>query len=288
MSDVRLFTGKDPNYKYLGELGVGSFGVVTKVRRKTDKKILACKSIDRYVKDEEGKTVDMLLKIRQEAQILRNLDGCRTCVQFDPDISYDEESHKVHLHTEYYSDGSLTDLIDKFRNSGEKLPEHIVIGILEDLVQALYDCHGRGILHRDIKPDNILLDKRYSPKHDTMVIYAVLVDFGLGKITMAALGSIGIIPSGRIGTYPYMAPEYIDGNISQKSDIFSLGCVLYEMCMLRRPYKNEKKTTKPLVEGDYSTDLKSLIRDCMAINPSNRINTETLRTRFQLLPGRQA
>ena len=73
-------------------------------------------------------------------------------------------------------------------------------------------------------------------------------------------------------------------NFSQKSDIFSLGCVLYEMCMLRRPYyENEEKTPKPPVTGDYSPELKRLIMDCMAINPSSRIDTKTLCTRFRQL-----
>lgn len=108
----------------------------------------------------------------------------------------------------------------------EKASVDDAVSIAIDLLEALEYAHGEGIVHRDVKPDNIVL----SPDG------AVLVDFGIAR-AIASAGTDRLTRSGfAVGTSAYMSPEQVEGkpDIDQRSDIYSLGCVLFE-CLAGRP-----------------------------------------------------
>ncbi|MFL5496528.1 MAG: serine/threonine-protein kinase [Gemmatimonadales bacterium] len=109
-----------------------------------------------------------------------------------------------------------------------RLPVDDALGIAHDVADALGYAHGRGVLHRDVKPENILLTGGR----------AVLADFGLARAIGAAdyrkLTETGVV----LGTVYYMSPEQLGGNrdLDQRADIYGLGCILYEMLTGEPPY----------------------------------------------------
>ncbi|KAJ4189479.1 hypothetical protein NW759_016769 [Fusarium solani] len=274
---IRTFNGFDPNYTTLGVLGSGAFGTVTKVQRKADGKVVACKSM-RFTADK----VDL---IRREIIVLRALVGCRNVVQWMEDISYDVASNQIHLHMVYYPDGTLESFI---KSQNGLVPKDTVIQIFCCMAMALLDCHSRGIIHRDIKPANILLSKGMWNGQPTTIAY--LADFGIGKFSISPLmPGGGLAGTLWMGTPLYMAPESFNmpnSYYGSESDIFSLGCVMYELCNLQNAYTGFSRTYVPLMKPAaalaYGSRLTPLIARCLALEPNMRINTADLVTSLQV------
>lgn len=98
-----------------------------------------------------GATID---SIKLEAQTLSYLQGCRNVVKWDPDIAIDTVSLSIHLHMKYYPMGDLAHAIKQRKDTGTRFSQLEVLEIFQDMVNALTDCHKKGIIHRDIKPAN--------------------------------------------------------------------------------------------------------------------------------------
>jgi Tol biopolymer transport system component len=162
---------------------------------------------------------------------------------------------------------------------GRTLPIAIALG---DAVAA---AHARGIVHRDLKPSNIMIAAGDRVK---------VLDFGLAKLVRpepaeadetALAGDPVTDPGSVVGTLPYMSPEQVQGQpVDHRSDIFSLGVVLYEMATGRRPFKGETnalllssilKDTPPLASdiGDVPRELGRIIRHSLAKDPGRRYQT---------------
>jgi serine/threonine protein kinase len=147
--------------------------------------------------------------------------------------------------------------------------------IVRDVALALSHAHQRGVIHRDIKPENILLDKDG---------HVHLIDFGLARffedVTLTNTGAL-------VGTPMYMSPEQVTGrlNVDGRSDIYSLGIILYEMLTLRRPHVVTTRAgllrqivTKPMPPLSWknravSMDLESVVHRAIAIDPDDRYPT---------------
>jgi serine/threonine-protein kinase len=125
------------------------------------------------------------------------------------------------------------------RMEGEgRFPLRDALRITHEIAEALGHAHARGVLHRDVKPENILL-AGFSPQSGaSMSWHAVVADFGLARAIGAAeyqrLTETGVI----VGTVFYMSPEQLkeDRDLDQRADIYSLGCILYEMLTGTPPY----------------------------------------------------
>jgi hypothetical protein len=166
------------------------------------------------------------------------------------------------------------DLAAVIRTEGPLAPPRIV-RIIEHVGDALDAAHAQGLVHRDVKPANILVEQHGRTEH------AFLTDFGLSKnvSSLSGVTSTGMI----IGTVDYMAPEQIEGKrLDARSDVYSLGCVLYEGLTGQVPYPLESETARiwahmatpppsvsSVIEGDWSR-FDGVIRCALAKQPDER------------------
>lgn len=161
-----------------------------------------------------------------EVNILRELKHQHVVKYYDRII--DKANTKIYIIMEYCEGGDLANLIKSCKPSQDYLPEELIWRILGQVVSALYACHNRKegrILHRDLKPGNVFLDSNKNVK---------LGDFGLSKI----MGQESVFAKTHVGTPYYMSPELIEGApYNEKSDIWSAGCVIYELAALRAPFE---------------------------------------------------
>lgn len=155
----------------------------------------------------------------REARAVAQLDHPNILPVYD----FDQQGNLVYIVMQYVNAGSLADLM------GQPLPLDFVLRILEQVGGALAYAHSRGIIHRDVKPGNILLGQGN---------WALLTDFGLVKMLEVPSD---LTPSGTsLGTPAYMAPEQVMGSdVDHRADIYSLGVTLYQMVTGRVPYEGE-------------------------------------------------
>jgi serine/threonine protein kinase/Tol biopolymer transport system component len=183
-------------------------------------------------------------------------------------IDYGEHEGVPYLVMEYLPGGSL-----KERVTDRPMPWQEALHLLLPVARALQFSHQQGIIHRDVKPSNILITLSGEP---------MLSDFGIAKI-LETEGSTALTGTGvGIGTPEYMAPEQWTGNTSPQSDLYSLGVVLYEMVTRRKPYTAEtpaaillKQANDPLPRPrQFTPDLPDRVEKVMlkmlAKNPGDR------------------
>lgn len=173
-------------------------------------------------------------RFTREARAVAQLDHPNILPVYD----FDQQGDLVYIVMQYVDAGSLADMM------GRPLPLNFVLHILEQVGEALAYAHSRGIVHRDVKPGNILLREGN---------WALLTDFGLVKMLESPSD---LTPSGMaLGTPAYMAPEQVLGiGTDHRADIYSLGATLYQMVTGRVPYEGEmgmatalKHVSEPLV-----------------------------------------
>jgi len=242
---------------------LGSFGAVSKIRRKSDGKILCWKELEYGKMSEKEKQ-----QIVAEVNILRELKHCNIVRYYDRII--DKSDAKIYIVMEYCENGDMSKLIKQCKRKKDLIQEEVVWKILSQMAYALYDCHtrkGGKILHRDLKPGNVFLDKNNNVK---------IGDFGLSRV----MGTESIYAYTRVGTPYYMSPEQINAKkYNDKSDIWSLGCVIYEIAALRPPFTADNQLAlamkiksgkiEPLPE-QYSVDLNKTIKTMLNLNQEKR------------------
>jgi NIMA (never in mitosis gene a)-related kinase 2 len=209
------------NYEVLEQLGTGSFGKVCKIRRKSDNKILVWKELNYNMMSEKEKQ-----QIVAEVNILRDLRHPNIVRYYDRII--DKERHLIFIVQEYCEGGDISKLIKKYKKDKQYIPEEMIWKFFMQIILALHEIHSRKegkILHRDIKPANIFLDANNNVK---------LGDFGLSKV----LSNDKDFAETSVGTPYYMSPEQIiEKKYNEKSDIWALGCLLFELCALSPPFE---------------------------------------------------
>eukprot|EP00696_Hemimastix_kukwesjijk_P003573 gnl/Hemi2/14376_TR4869_c3_g8_i1.p1 gnl/Hemi2/14376_TR4869_c3_g8~~gnl/Hemi2/14376_TR4869_c3_g8_i1.p1 ORF type:complete len:456 (-),score=129.49 gnl/Hemi2/14376_TR4869_c3_g8_i1:110-1477(-) len=209
------------NYEVLEKIGGGSFGSVFKIKRRRDGKVLVWKELNYGRMSDKEKQL-----LVSEVNILRELKSPHIVRYYDRII--DRENTKIYIVTEYCEGGDLASLISKCKRERIQIDEDTVWRVLMQLALALGDCHGRKegpVLHRDLKPANVFLDGQQNVK---------LGDFGLARI----MGSSSALADTHVGTPFYMSPEQINEcGYNAMSDVWSLGCLVYEMCTLNHPFE---------------------------------------------------
>jgi serine/threonine protein kinase len=173
-----------------------------------------------------GETQDFLRRFAREARVLAQLDHPNILPVYD----YGEQGELAYLVTPYMSGGTLKDIL----RQRKVLPPSEAIQLVSQILPALQYAHDRNLIHRDIKPGNLLL------KGDGSL---VLADFGLVKVVeeegRTLLHTVSETGQNIAGTPEYMAPEQIQGKAVAASDIYALGIVLYEMVTGQRPFTGD-------------------------------------------------
>ncbi|XP_064116470.1 serine/threonine-protein kinase Nek3-like [Macrobrachium nipponense] len=173
---------------------------------------------------------------------------------------------EIHIVMEYCGGGDLHANIKQQRASGQHFPERQVIGWFLDVVRAVEYLHSKDVIHRDIKPLNIL-------KHEEGTIK--LGDFGLAKI----IRSKKDIQASVVGTVIYASPElHLRSVCDARGDMWSLGCTLYELCKLEPAFRNasemlrfiQKRGTLRPLPSSYSGKTNDLINALLQAYPNER------------------
>ncbi|CAH8856737.1 unnamed protein product [Trichobilharzia szidati] len=243
-------------YEKVGNIGEGAFGKAILVLSKSE-------NIHRVMK--EINISKMTLKEREEARkevsVLSKMNH-PNIVQYCDSF---EESGWLYIIMEYCDQGDLYTKINK--QNGVLMPETLILDYFVQISLALKHIHDRMILHRDIKTQNVFLTSKGRLK---------LGDFGIAKVLNHTLD----LARTCIGTPYYLSPEICENKpYDHKSDIWALGCVLYEMTTLKHAFEagNMKnlvlkiiRGTYPPVSSKYSYEMRSLISQLFRRNPRDR------------------
>jgi serine/threonine-protein kinase len=197
-------------YRLAARLGEGASGVVHRARSADGTEVVL-----KVLRPERSDDPIARARFEREARIARGIDSRHLA----PILELGEADGQTYLVLPFYPGGSLA---EKLRDAGP-LTLAQTVDLAAQLGRGIDALHEREILHRDVKPSNVLLDA------DGAV---VLSDFGLARLT----GSTRLTEDGQVvGTAHYLAPELIEGrDATRASDVYALGCVLYE-CLVGRP-----------------------------------------------------
>lgn len=227
------------NYKILEVIGRGGMGVVYKAMDLNLEKIVALKMIDPFLARDEN----FLKRFKTEARALARLEN-QNIVGVH---ALRETEYGLFMVMEYVHAKTISEWL---REKG-RFTVYEMMSVAPQIINAIGHAHKVGVIHRDIKPNNILLGEDGTIK---------VMDFGLAKVVQAD-GSQVTVTHAAAGTLYYMSPEQIKGlkNVDKRSDIYSLGMTLYEMLAGRTPFEkgeSEFVIQKQIVEGKIPSPLK--------------------------------
>ena len=215
----KLIVIKGKEYEIMKELGHGGFGKVFQVLGKSDNKSYAIKEIP--IKEEKKGQIE---EIQKEAKILSefNCDNIVKC------YGTSENSNSIYILMEFCSEGNLRNFIDKNIDNETLIKENIISNIIKQICIGIKEIHNMKIVHRDLKPENIFMNKNMNIK---------IGDFGISK--QLSSYKTHTLTKKKLGSEYYSAPEIVDNGIyNEKSDIWSLGCIIYELFNLNIYYKD--------------------------------------------------
>ncbi|HYM76666.1 MAG TPA: serine/threonine-protein kinase [Candidatus Dormibacteraeota bacterium] len=211
-------------YEIVGELGRGAMGIVYKARDPQIDRLVALKTVS-LLGQEPDEEKEFRLRFTNEAQAAGRLHHPGIVAVFD--VGESPENRDPYIVLEYVAGESLNRVLARER----KLPLPAALTLTEEIADALGYAHEQGVIHRDIKPANILV---------TQEGHAKIADFGIAKLNLAHF----TLPGKVLGTPAYMAPEQLSGEgVDGRSDLFSLGVILYALVTGHSPFQGDSATT---------------------------------------------
>jgi serine/threonine-protein kinase len=224
---ITLFAGLETKptvgrYEILEELGQGAMGIVYKARDPKINRLVAIKTI-RFSDDfEEKQVIEVKERFFREAELAGKLSHPAIIAIYDVGEDYELTYMAMEL-----LDGSN---LEAHCEPGNLLPQRRAVFVIQKAAEALDFAHTQGVVHRDVKPGNIMLLQNGNVK---------VTDFGIAKAVASSQTKSGII----LGTPNYMSPEQINGKpLDGRSDIFSLGALFYQLLTGRLPFAGKTLT----------------------------------------------
>ncbi len=256
-----------PGYQIISKLGKGSMGIVYKAKQTSVDRIVAVK----VLLESLAKNKDFIKRFEREAKIAAKLSHNNIVNAID---AGNTDGHFFFV-MEYVEGATIKDELDKSKIFDEKVALRVIVSVAE----ALKHAHQRGLIHRDVKPENVILCKDGNVK---------LADLGLARLTADekwAMAEVGMA----IGTPYYISPEQVRGQVDVdiRADIYSLGATLYHMVTGKVPYggdtpnevmkkhvdKNVNLVPPDHINTKLSSGLGMVVETMMARDRNNRYAT---------------
>lgn len=253
-------------YEVVRELGKGAMGIVYLAKDPLIGRLVALKTIRAAVHADDDETKEFQQRFIREAQAAGILN--HPAIVTVHDIGQDDTSGVSFIAMEYVEGQNLKEVL----NQGRALSFEQIADIIAQVAEALDFAHAKGIVHRDVKPANIILVEGTRAK---------ITDFGIAKI---ASGAANLTTTGQfLGTPNYMAPEQVKGApVDGRTDIFALGICLYECLTRRKPFGGDSLTSisykivhepfPPLheINPQIPDGFEDVITHCLAKDPAKR------------------
>ncbi len=254
-------------YRILAELGRGAMGVVYQARDPKINRLVAIKTIA-LTGLNPAEEREFRERFFHEAQAAGRLSHPRIVTIFD--VGEEPDTLNPYIVMEYVAGRSLEEVLSK---TNEKIAFDTTLRLTQELAEGLDYAHGQGIVHRDIKPANIIVGTDSHLK---------IADFGVAKLNLAHR----TLPGHSIGTPAYMSPEQLNGDpVDGRSDLFSLGVVLYRMLTGHRPFQGNSPITicfkvanhdpvpVTVFDSDLPPEVNHIVSRALAKDPAHRYQT---------------
>ncbi len=250
------------NYEILDEIGRGGMGVIYRARQRHSRRIVAVKRVLSYQADSH----ETLVRFRREAEAAASLDHPNILPIYE--VSESEDGLPF-FSMKFATGGSLQNAASSLRHDPRKC-----VQLMAKVARAVEYAHGRGVLHRDLKPGNILRDDRDEP---------LVSDFGLAKWLDANKDVTKSLTA--IGTAGYIAPEQAEGtaaDLTPAADVYSLGAILFGLLTGRPPFlgdnplsviRQASETPAPKLRTfapSLDRDLETICARCLEHDPKVR------------------
>jgi len=263
-------------YRIEQELGAGGMGTVFAGRHADTEQLVAIK----IMRGDHTRFPSFEQRFLREAQAIARLDHPHIVKL----LYFEKQGEYPYLVMELIKGGNLRSLLQKYASVGRTMPLTMALGLIQQAAQALAYAHKQGVIHRDIKPDNMLLQRIGDPANGPPRFTLKLTDFGLARLVQST--GLTSMSGAVMGTPHYMAPEQCLGQpVDQRADIYALGVVLYEIATGYLPFqasnredvmaKHVNETPRPprSVNPELSPVVEQLIMRCLAKKPDDRYQT---------------
>ncbi|XP_059062184.1 serine/threonine-protein kinase Nek8-like [Achroia grisella] len=260
------------NLTILKTIGKGTYGNVYLCENQITTHLCIVKDIELNLRIQ-----DHMQDIANEAKILSSLNHPNIIRFYD---CYYTDNH-VMINMEYASNGNLAEYM--YQRYPKLIKEEEILFYFSQILLGVNYIHNLNIIHRDLKAENILLMGKYG-------VLVKIGDFGISKMLVSAKKTSTVI-----GTPYYLAPELCEGKpYDTKSDVWALGCLLYEMCTHKRAFESETLVglVKAITTGSvhpidlsvYTRGMQDLIDTMLSILPDKRPKIKDLMGRRTILP----